>query len=292
MNKKIIVLLSVLVVIGAANLFAQEQQPPLESCGWGWADGKTIKGKTFYSFAEACKETDGWAYIEGSGSIHYWLYDTYTYNDGDEDLMGGDIDQFKFIDIYIPAWVESMGYVVDYDNYTFTFPNENLASSVITLMMRRNSDISVALIDADTNKPYVVINSWDKAGDAFATCVYPLIPQTPTNKKQKSSSVKVEQTENKSAENINAYVFKLSSEVRNKENLLDKKSLEKLREWEKYINDTILYPEIRKYISDEIDGAIKGANSSKTLKYLLEAVGHGTIAKYYSEVPKDFKIAG
>ena len=69
--KKKLLILSFLFLAFAA--FAEES--PIESGGWHWDSGVTLNGKWFYDVAESYKEQDGWAYIEGFGKIHYWLYD-------------------------------------------------------------------------------------------------------------------------------------------------------------------------------------------------------------------------
>lgn len=158
-------LLILFILLNTVVLFALDQAP-IASLRWEWTPCKTIKGKLFYYVADSYLEQDGWAYIQGSGKIHYWLYDTYMYHDGyAEDLL----------DIYVPNWIESMGYVIDFDNIEYYSPNNNLASSVKALMAQRKCDVSVALIGADSPCPYVVINSYEASNDYYFTLVYRLI---------------------------------------------------------------------------------------------------------------------
>ncbi len=159
--KKKLLILSFLFMTFA--LFAEE--PPIESGGWHWDSGITLNGKCFFDVAESYKEQDGWALVLGE-KIHYWLYDTYTYHDG----YGKSI-----IDRYVPAWIESMGYVIDFDHMRRVNPNKDLASSVKALMKQRNCDLSVALITRDPAYPYVVINNYDKDSDSYWTDIIPLI---------------------------------------------------------------------------------------------------------------------
>lgn len=159
--KKKLLILSFLFMTFA--LFAEE--PPIESGGWHWDSGITLNGKWFFNVAESYKEQDGWALVLGE-KIHYWLYDTYTYHDG----YGKSI-----IDRYVPAWIESMGYVIDFDHMRRVNPNKDLASSVKALMKQRNCDLSVALITRDPAYPYVVINNYDKDSDSYWTDIIPLI---------------------------------------------------------------------------------------------------------------------
>lgn len=159
--KKKLLILSFLFMTFA--VFAEE--PPIESGGWHWDSGVTLNGKWFFDVAESYKEQDGWALVLGE-KIHYWLYDTYTYHDG----YGKSI-----VDRYVPAWIESMGYVIDFDHMRRVNPNKDLASSVKALMKQRNCDVSVALITRDPAYPYVVINNYDKDSDSYWTDIIPLI---------------------------------------------------------------------------------------------------------------------
>ena len=131
-------------------------------------EGKQIK--TFHRIEDIYKETDGWAYIKGYGKIHFWLYDTYSNMDGDGDLL-----LFKII----PEWVEEMGYVIDYDQVRKISPDQDVPSSVKTLMKQRGCDEAAALITSDASYPYgkspcLVFHSYDKERDSYWTWFYPL----------------------------------------------------------------------------------------------------------------------
>lgn len=160
MKKKVLI-----IAILLCAMFAVAEEPPIESGGWYWDSGVTLNGKWFYDVAESYKEQDGWALVLGE-KIHYWLYDTYTYHDG----YGKSI-----VDRYVPAWIESMGYVIDFDHMRRVNPNKDLASSVKALMKQRNCDVSVALITRAPTYPYVVINNYDKDSDSYWTDIIPLI---------------------------------------------------------------------------------------------------------------------
>lgn len=161
--KKLGIVFTILLFCMSLNLFAEE--PPIESGGWYWEDGITLNGKWFYYVSESYKEQDGWAYIEGFGKIHYWLYDTYTYWDGYGE---------KILEKYVPSWIESMGYVIDFDHIKVISPDNDLASSVKALMAQRRCDLGVSLITSVEN-PYVVINNYDRDGRIYWTIIIPLI---------------------------------------------------------------------------------------------------------------------
>ncbi len=156
--------LGILLAVFAAGVFAEE--PPIASGGWSWENGTNLKGKTFYDVSESFMEQDGWAYIEGYGKLHYWLYNTYTYWNGDADLL---------MNKCIPTWIESMGYVIDFDRVHRVSPNTSLASSVKSLMKQRRCDVSVLLKTNPSFDPCVIVNNYDANADLYWTDIYPLI---------------------------------------------------------------------------------------------------------------------
>jgi hypothetical protein len=141
--------------------FAEE--PPISGSGWTYDLGTKFNGKTFLYVSESYREQDGYAIVQG-GKLHYWLYDTVSYHDGDAD---------EIYNQYIPRWIEKMGYVIDFDNIHVYNPNPNLASSVRALMRQRGCDISVALVTDNLAYDYVVINEWFKSKGTYKTTIYP-----------------------------------------------------------------------------------------------------------------------
>ena len=133
----------------------------------------TSKGKqtkTFHRIEDIYNETDGWAYIKGYGKIHFWLYDTYQNAEGN-----GSVLLLKII----PEWVEEMGYVIDYDQKRSISPDQDVPSSVKTLMKQRGCDVAAALITSDASYPYgkspcLVIHNYDRDEDSYLTWFYPL----------------------------------------------------------------------------------------------------------------------
>ena len=164
--KKAVCLLIYMVSIACTSIVIAEDSP-IGGLGWHWDNDVTLNGKWFWSYDidKSYREQDGWAYIEGYGKIHYWLYDTYSYHDGDGRILQN---------VYIPKWIESMGYVFDFDNIAYSSSNNSLASSVKSLMSQRGCDVSVALINS-TEGPYVVINNYDKGNKYYWTEIIPLI---------------------------------------------------------------------------------------------------------------------
>lgn len=158
---KKIILCFTLCIYYILNVLAENA--PIKSCGWNWKDGYNLKGKIFYDVAESYKEQDGYAFIEGYGNLHYWLYDTYTFHEG----KGKDI-----IEKYLPYWTESMGYRMDFENVKEYSPNSSLADSVKKLMKQKNCDLSVLL---KISESYILVNNYDEKENSYSTYVFPLI---------------------------------------------------------------------------------------------------------------------
>lgn len=170
MIKKYCILIFFLLT--SISTFAQEESPMYT---WGYTNGVTLKGRYFFgsksrsggygnnTYADSYKEQDGYAIVQGR-KIHYWLYDTITYHDGNaKDIY----------DTVIPHWVEKMGYAIDFDNIEVYNPNPDFPSSVRALMQQRNCDVSVALV-TDGNPHYVVINEYFKSKGTYKTTIYNL----------------------------------------------------------------------------------------------------------------------
>lgn len=161
--KKALLLLGIALIICAAGVFAEKA--PVASGGWGWDEPVELNGKKFTKVADSYKEQDGWARIMGYGKLHYWLYDTYAYWNGDDQVL---------IEDCFPAWIESMGYAIDFKNMRHVAPNNDLAASVKDLMKQRGCDVSVSLITSNSTAPYFVVNNYDKDKDFYWTNIYPL----------------------------------------------------------------------------------------------------------------------
>lgn len=144
---------------------------------WEYSNPVRLNERSFYgskanlgmfshdTYADSYKEQDGYALVQGY-KLHYWLYDTVSYHDGDAQ---------EIYDRVIPAWVEGMGYVIDYDNIEILEPNNALANSVKMLMKQRGADISITLVTKDsyaTNVDYVAINEHFKSKGYYKTTIY------------------------------------------------------------------------------------------------------------------------
>lgn len=165
MKKKSLVAFIVFMFFAVTGIFAEEG--PIKKHGWYYQGGVTLKGELFFDVANSYKEQDGWALVDGR-KLHYWLYDSYTYHDGNDSYI---------FNKYIPYWVENMGYVIDFDNIKKYNPSQKVASSVKALMNQRNCDVSVALVTDDwrAGNHYVVINSYSRAKQIYITTIMPLI---------------------------------------------------------------------------------------------------------------------
>jgi hypothetical protein len=121
----------------------------------------------WYRYALSYREQEGYAIVSGV-ERHYWLYDTYTYHNG---------DGFVILTSIIPAWVEMMGYEIDYDNILYFDPNTDLAPSVKLLMKQRGCDVSVTLVTDLPDYSYVIINDYDKDKNLYRSTLYPFLEE-------------------------------------------------------------------------------------------------------------------
>ena len=110
-------------------------------------------------------ETDGYCIVEGYGRLHYWLYDTYSWHNGD----GTQLTR-AFL-----TYAESLGWTVDYDNYRKVSPNNELALSVRRMMIGKNSDVSMTILEHDRRSATLVINNFDASDGHWWSEFYPLI---------------------------------------------------------------------------------------------------------------------
>jgi hypothetical protein len=112
------------------------------------------------------EEQEGYAIVNGT-RLHYWLYNTYEYHEGD---ASGLFPLFH-------QWAEKLGWVIDYENTQISSPNTSLAQSVKMLMAARNCDISVTLFESN-GRTVLIINNWDwsqTGDDAYSTLIFPLL---------------------------------------------------------------------------------------------------------------------
>jgi hypothetical protein len=168
-RKPLSVILFFMAVYGT---YAQHGGTPAPMEDWTFANEMTtLNGKIFFKnqYAESYCEQDGYAIVDGR-SMYFFLYDTYTYHNGNND---------EIINRVIPSWIENMGYVIDFDNIKEINPNPNLASSVKALMQQRGCNISVVEVFAKSTVgyDYVQINILDKKTGIYRSAIYPLYYQ-------------------------------------------------------------------------------------------------------------------
>ena len=107
-------------------------------------------------------ESEGYAFIETFGNLHYWCYDSYLYHDGDITELVSEI---------VPNWLKSLGYYPD-SEYKIFSPNENLAPSVKQLMIDLDCDVSITFVrNTGSSADYVCINSYDVESRIYTTYI-------------------------------------------------------------------------------------------------------------------------
>ena len=105
-------------------------------------------------------EKDGYALVPINGKterLHYWLYDSYKFHNGDISLI---------LDKIVPIWFShNLDYFVN-ANYEIYYPNIYLADSVKRLMKDNNCDVSITFVKSLDS---VIVNSYDKDTGTYAT---------------------------------------------------------------------------------------------------------------------------
>lgn len=120
------------------------------------------------SVLESGKEKKSWCESEGYAlvlgrNLHYWLYDSYLYHDGDISELVFEI---------VPKWFQSMDYFV-VEDYNVTSPNNSLADSVKKLMKDFDSDVSITLVKTEDGKSdYICVNSYDSDSGIYTTYIF------------------------------------------------------------------------------------------------------------------------
>lgn len=114
---------------------------------------------------ESWCENEDYAFINGYGKLHYWLYDSYKYHNGDIS---------ELLEKIVPDWFQNaLGYSID-RNYKVYSQNNKLAPSVKKLMNDYNSNVSVTFYYTSKNGDFasVSINSYDRKSGSYTTYAY------------------------------------------------------------------------------------------------------------------------
>ena len=107
-------------------------------------------------------ETEGYALVGSYGNLHYWLYSSYVYHDGDISAIIFDI---------VPKWFQNMGYFV-VEDYKTVSPNNDLAESVKQLMDEQVCDVSITFIKGNNSYDNVIVNSFDPESELYTTYIF------------------------------------------------------------------------------------------------------------------------
>lgn len=173
-KKKMALIVTAFLFISMTQANAQEKGP-IELGGWVWTEPVTLNGTKFSGGVwDSYKEQRGKAYVQGLCNVDFWLYDTYTYHNGNGS---------ELFTKYIPYWIENYyNQTIDFDKIKDAIsPNERMPYSVKALMKQRGCDVAIAYIDRNlynSSMPrdlYVIINCHDKKKDTYWSGIYPLI---------------------------------------------------------------------------------------------------------------------
>ena len=134
MRRRFLLILPLIFSLGVADAFSEKG--PIASLGWRWKSAVQLNGEWFTDIAESYREQDGWVVDEEGNKLHCWLYDSYTYHNG---YVGAIRDE------YLPKWLESMGYIIDFDHIGVA--DREWPRSVRALMRQRHCDLCVILTE-------------------------------------------------------------------------------------------------------------------------------------------------
>lgn len=213
---------------------------------------------------ESWCETEGYALVGNYGNLHYWLYSSYVYHNGDISEIIFDI---------VPKWFQSMGYFV-VEDYKTVSPNNDLAESVKQLMDEQVCDVSITFIKGNNSYDNVFVNSFDPETELYTTYIF---------SGTKVDRAKISSTEKKVTTNSSKTAWYDSPD---------------LKEWREYLSKNIS-SDAQEYLFNYIqkqmdDGQLKFSNSSLNKYHIkaAEAALHKQFFGNYNKVPKNFKITG
>ena len=165
MKKKHAVMLSILFVINA-SVFSQSLSDKgfIGELGWYYKDGGTVlNGKRFYNVADSYREQKGYFQLDNGKEIWCWLYDTYSYHNGD----GSDI-----LHKYLPEYFESCNYSMEWQKEKIegkwrTMELEGAPESLKSLMKKKNCDVAIYLMMG-----YWYVVNYDKENNRWFTYMF------------------------------------------------------------------------------------------------------------------------
>lgn len=209
-------------------------------------------------------ETEGYALVGNYGNLHYWLYSSYVYHDGDISEIIFDI---------VPKWFQSMDYFV-VEDYQTVSPNNNLAESVKQLMDEQVCDVSITFIKGNNSYDNVIVNSFDPETELYTTYIF---------SGTKAERAKISSSEKKIIAETTRTAWYDAPE---------------LKEWRDYLSKNIS-SDAQQYLFDYFqrqmdDGKLKFSDSSLNKYHIraAEAALHKQFYGNYNKVPKNFKITG
>lgn len=205
---------------------------------------------------ESWCELDGWAVVLNE-NLHYWLYFSYYYHDGDISPILNEI---------VPKWFQSMGYFVVPD-YKIVSPNNDLAYSVKKLMYDNGCDVSITFVKGNNGYDNVIVNSCDLETGCYSTYIF--------------SGTKVDRG-------------KIDSNTSAKNSISSKKvwyDAFELKEWRAYLDKNIS-KEVQEFIFNSISERIDSHKSIN--KYFLRYVEAKLQVNFSrsKKVPEKFDISG
>ena len=118
---------------------------------------------TTRQIASNLNQQEGFAFIEGEGKVHFWLYKI-SQNENNMPVAA------FFLRNYLPKWIENLGYVIDFENIKMIKPNNEVPASIKGLLQLRGYNVAISVYSL-----CVHIDAYDKNEDLWWSGLIPLI---------------------------------------------------------------------------------------------------------------------
>ena len=143
--------------------WAQDKSPMSELI---WSEDEDNTKHYGLSPKEWFCENSGYAFVDGE-TKYFYLYNTYTYNDGDYFILKSALFN----------WAINLGYAVKYINYGMELSEEDQDASIREMMIEGDYDVAAAVYEADGDTAFLYIYCWDQEKDFWWLEIFPLTLQ-------------------------------------------------------------------------------------------------------------------
>ena len=241
--------------------------------------GKPIsKEPSPLSVIESEEDRNSWCEKDGYAiNIHYWLYDSYRFHNGDISELIYDI---------VPKWFQTMKYIAISDYY-ITAPNTVLADSVKDLMKKNNCDVSIAFVESSN---YIVINSYDEDSTFYTTYIIYVEKEEMKEKTVSKTSYFVQHDWYEEPPYTMPKGFKNTKFI-----TPTWYESSKLNDWKAYLTKNLSKEDLQlliAYIDKDITKSKKEYSQFYSNKYFIKAATSYMLTTGSNRIPNTFKVSG